>query len=62
LLSVQQPQQAGSLPQLETYIPDLSNGPHFSYALQWFFFASIPIVAYVVIAWRTARRKQDLHV
>jgi cytochrome oxidase assembly protein ShyY1 len=58
LLSTQQPAQAGPLPQLESYIPDLSNGPHFSYALQWFFFASIGVVAYLVIAWRTARGKQ----
>jgi cytochrome oxidase assembly protein ShyY1 len=44
---------------LESYIPDLSNGPHFSYARQWFFFASIGVVAYIVIAWRTARGKQE---
>jgi len=62
LLSTQQPGQAGSLPQLESYIPDLSNGPHFSYAIQWFFFASIPIAAYLVIAWRTARGKQDMNL
>jgi cytochrome oxidase assembly protein ShyY1 len=62
LLSAQQPAQAGTLPQQESYIPDLSNGPHFSYALQWFFFASIGVVAYIVIAWRTARGKQGAGV
>ncbi len=58
LLATQQPAQSGSLPQPESYIPDLSNGPHLSYAIQWFFFASIAVGAYLVIAWRTARGTQ----
>jgi cytochrome oxidase assembly protein ShyY1 len=60
LLSNQQPGQTATLPQLETFIPDLSSGPHLSYAFQWFFFASIGVVAYLVIAWRTARGKQGV--
>src|SRR5207253_8681705 len=43
LLSAQQPAQSGSMPQLESYIPDLTNGPHLSYAIQWFLFAVIAI-------------------
>jgi cytochrome oxidase assembly protein ShyY1 len=58
LLSSQQPSQSGALPQLESYIPDLTNGPHLSYAIQWFFFALIAIAAYLVIARRTAHGKQ----
>jgi len=60
LLSAQQPAQPRSLPAPESYVPDLSNGPHFSYAIQWFFFASIAVVAYLVIGWRTARGRQGL--
>jgi len=60
LLATQRPAQPESLPAPESYIPDLSNGPHFSYAIQWFFFASIAVGAYLVIAWRTARGKQGV--
>jgi len=57
LLSSQQPVQSGSLPQPESYTPDLSNGPHLSYAVQWFLFASIAVVGFFAIAWRTARAR-----
>lgn len=58
LLTTQQPNQSGSLPQAESYIPDLSNGPHLSYAIQWFIFASIAAVGFLVVAWRTANGKE----
>ncbi len=57
LLATQQPAQSGSLPQAESYQPDLSNGPHLSYAIQWFIFASIAVIGYFAIAWRTAHAK-----
>lgn len=57
LLEKQQPAQTGGLPQPESYTPDLSNGPHFSYAVQWFLFASIGLGGFGVIVWRTAHGK-----
>ena len=56
LLSSQTPQQLNNVPQPETFTPDLSNGPHLSYAIQWFFFSAFAVTAYVVIAVRTARK------
>ena len=42
--------------------PDLSNGPHFFYALQWWFFAILALFGYGYLAWeevtgRAARRQ-----
>jgi surfeit locus 1 family protein len=54
LLATQQPAQSRGLPQPESYTPDLNNGPHLSYAIQWFIFATIAIGGYGVLAWRTA--------
>jgi surfeit locus 1 family protein len=55
LLDSQQPPQPGTVPQHEQYLPDLSNGPHLSYAIQWFSFAALAVIAYVGMAWRRAR-------
>ena len=30
-------------------LPDLSDGPHLSYAVQWIFFAGVAIVGFVVL-------------
>lgn len=35
--------------------PDLGEGPHFSYAIQWFLFAAMTAVAYALILGRVAR-------
>ncbi len=40
--------------------PDLSEGPHFSYAVQWFLFASVGIVGWCVLLRRQARRPLPL--
>jgi hypothetical protein len=42
--------------------PDLSNGPHFFYALQWWFFGILGLFGYGYLAWeeatgRAARRR-----
>lgn len=45
--------------------PDLSGGPHFFYALQWYFFAGLAIFGYFYFAWsewktiRGASRQSD---
>ncbi len=54
LLQTQRPAQQGALPELPP-LPPLSNGPHLSYALQWFSFATIAIVGYVVLLRRDRR-------
>ena len=59
-LQTQQPAQPGSQP---TVLPEpvLDEGPHLSYAIQWFIFTSIAIVGYPLILRRKARdnEKED---
>src|SRR5206468_2239768 len=55
LLQRQSPAQTGQLPQRATLAP-LSEGPHFSYMIQWFLFASIGIVGYPIVLRRELRR------
>jgi len=35
--------------------PALDNGPHLSYAIQWFSFATIVVVGVVVLLWKTSK-------
>jgi Uncharacterized conserved protein len=56
LLQTQQPPQQGSLPEPPP-LPPLTNGPHLSYAFQWFSFATIAIVGCVVCCGATAATK-----
>jgi cytochrome oxidase assembly protein ShyY1 len=55
LLQRQSPGQRGQLPQPASLAP-LSEGPHFSYMIQWFLFASIGIVGYPIVLRRELRR------
>ena len=48
LLQEQDPPQSGRLPEMPP-LPPFTNGPHFSYAMQWFSFAAIAIVGYGVV-------------
>ncbi|HET6627569.1 MAG TPA: SURF1 family protein [Nocardioidaceae bacterium] len=46
-------------PLVPTERPDLSNGPHFFYGLQWWFFGALAIFGFFYLAWderRKARR------
>ncbi len=36
-------------------LPDLTNGPHLSYAIQWFSFAVIAVVGSAILVWRESR-------
>ncbi len=54
LLQQQDPPQPGDLPQPPPQ-PTLDDGPHLSYALQWFSFAAIAIVGYGVLVRRDRR-------
>jgi surfeit locus 1 family protein len=53
-LSRQQPAAEARYP-LPPEPPELERGTHLSYALQWFSFALIGAVGYVLLLWRTAR-------
>jgi surfeit locus 1 family protein len=51
LLQRQTPEQPGILP-IPSPLPELSNGPHMDYAIQWFTFATIALVGFVILALR----------
>jgi len=53
-LQRQTPPQPGELPALVPP-PELSEGPHLSYAIQWFTFATIALVGYVLLVRRELR-------
>lgn len=54
----QQPPAAAGSPE-PTPLPELTEGSHLSYAVQWFSFAVIALVGYPVLVWRTARQGGD---
>ncbi len=53
-LARQTPAQSGSLP-TPVPMPELSEGPHLSYAIQWFCFAAIAVVGAVILLRRERR-------
>jgi cytochrome oxidase assembly protein ShyY1 len=55
LLSAQDPAQLAKLP-VPVRLPTLDEGPHFSYAVQWFSFIVIALVGYGAFLRREARR------
>ena len=54
-LESQTPPQTGDLP-IPPGLPDLGEGPHLSYAVQWFIFATLAAVTYVVLLRRRGGR------
>jgi cytochrome oxidase assembly protein ShyY1 len=43
-------------------LPELNNGPHFFYGLQWWFFGLLAIVGFLYLAWdewRSTRRREE---
>ena len=40
--------------------PDLSNGPHFFYALQWWFFGILALFGFSYLAWEESTGRADL--
>jgi surfeit locus 1 family protein len=57
-LTKSSPAQAGPQPELLAE-PTLDEGPHLSYAVQWFIFSTIAIVGYPLILRRSARNRDD---
>jgi surfeit locus 1 family protein len=56
LLQHQDPAQAGPLPEPPP-LPPLTNGPHLSYAVQWYAFAAIAVIGFVVLVRRDRRER-----
>ena len=56
-LREQQPAQQGELPVLLDP-PELDEGPHLSYAVQWFIFSTIALVGYPLVLRRVARTRE----
>jgi surfeit locus 1 family protein len=54
-LQSQRPAQSESLPRV-VQLPALSEGPHLSYAIQWFTFATIGVIGYPLLLRREIRR------
>ncbi len=54
----QQPAQRGSLP-VPAPLPELTEGPHLSYAIQWFSFTVIALVGYGALIRTSARRGES---
>lgn len=54
LLAEQVPPQTGSLP-IPVPLPELSEGPHLSYAIQWFGFAAVAIAGGLILLRRDRR-------
>lgn len=59
LLQTQDPSQDGGLP-VPSEIPELTEGPHLSYAIQWFSFATIAVVGCLVLIRRDRREDRNL--
>jgi cytochrome oxidase assembly protein ShyY1 len=58
-LTAQEPRQAGDYP-IVLPLPHLDNGPHLSYAIQWFSFTAIGLVGWPLLLRRSLRdRKHD---
>jgi surfeit locus 1 family protein len=58
LLLLDQEPPADALPQ-PAPLPELSEGPHLSYAIQWFCFAAIAVIGGVVLVRRERRERSD---
>ncbi|MBW3657506.1 MAG: SURF1 family protein, partial [Actinobacteria bacterium] len=57
-LDEQEPPQSGRLP-VPAALPDLDEGNHLSYALQWFSFAAIAVIGYAAVLWRRSREEEE---
>jgi surfeit locus 1 family protein len=61
LLQVQAPAQSAGMPS-PAPLPELSEGPHLSYAIQWFSFAAIAILGYGLLLRRDLRAERSASV
>lgn len=56
-LASQNPPQPGRLP-VPPGLPDLSEGPHLSYAIQWFLFATVAVCVYAALLLKSVRARR----
>ncbi|HET7585265.1 MAG TPA: SURF1 family protein [Gemmatimonadaceae bacterium] len=61
-IPVRAPETAGDSvrPPVRRTLPTLSDGPHLSYAIQWFFFAGVALTAIFVLARQERRRTREI--
>lgn len=63
ILEDEEPEVAPEAPRLEPVeMPELDEGPHFFYGLQWWFFGALAVFGFGYLAydeWRRARRPED---
>ncbi len=57
-LKAQTPTQTGEYP-VPAPIPELSNGPHIDYALQWFAFALVTICGCIALMYQTIKKAKE---
>jgi cytochrome oxidase assembly protein ShyY1 len=55
----QTPSDIGSRPPQNLDPPTLTNGPHLSYAIQWFGFTAVALIGYPFLLWFISRDKRD---
>jgi cytochrome oxidase assembly protein ShyY1 len=48
---------AASKPLVPAELPDLGNGPHFFYGMQWWFFGLLAVFGFFYLAWDERRKK-----
>ncbi|HEX6514533.1 MAG TPA: SURF1 family protein [Nocardioidaceae bacterium] len=48
-------------PLVKAELPDLGNGPHFFYGIQWWFFAALAVFGFFYLAWDEYRRRRSGH-
>jgi cytochrome oxidase assembly protein ShyY1 len=56
-LTAADPAPTGDLPR-PVPPPALGDGPHLSYAMQWFIFSTVPVIGWVIVVRRELRRAQ----
>jgi cytochrome oxidase assembly protein ShyY1 len=56
-LQNQSPSQSAAVPEMREP-PEISDGPHLSYAVQWFIFAGIALIGYPILVRRQVSRKR----
>ena len=56
--TTQRPADSGSQVPQELPLPVLSDGPHLSYAFQWFSFTGVALIGYPLLLWLVARDRE----
>jgi cytochrome oxidase assembly protein ShyY1 len=59
-LTAQEPHQAGDYP-IVLPLPHLDDGPHLSYAIQWFCFTAIGLIGWPILLRRSVREREREH-